>query len=247
MIQRCFSFVSGISSKKINELEFSGVSWDNFSSLLNPSFTDEEKNQILKHINIAKENLSLKNQKFFAEKLERKNHFLLFEHFLDSVCYLDIETTGLSRHHNEITTISAYDGKEVKTFILGINMDSEELCSYLNKYKMFVTYNGLYFDMPFIEHKFPFVSFSDKLHVDLRWVCRKVGLCGGLKKIEKEVGLSRDDDLEGVDGLMAVRLWKKYQKYGNQNALDLLVKYNQADVVNLEKLAKIVFERLNQN
>jgi hypothetical protein len=168
----------------------------------------------------------------------------LFEYFLKDACYLDIETTGLWRDKCKITTISIYDGKEMKTFIHGVNMDEKELSIYLNKYKMFITYNGIYFDMPFIENKFPSVHTHNKLHADLRWACRRVGLYGGLKKIEKEVGITRGDDLEGVDGLMAVRLWKKYEKYGNEDALKLLVKYNQEDVYNLEKLARIVMERL---
>jgi hypothetical protein len=38
-----------------------------------------------------------------------------------------------------------------------------------------------------------------------------------------------------MDGYMAVILWERYQR-GDRTALDLLLKYNREDVVNLELL-----------
>ena len=37
--------------------------------------------------------------------------------------YLDIETTGLDRHYQSITTIALYDGHEIKTYVHGQNLD----------------------------------------------------------------------------------------------------------------------------
>jgi hypothetical protein len=66
---------------------------------------------------------------------------------------------------------------------------------------------------------------------------------GGLKRIEKEVGIQRDDDLQDVDGYEAVRLWYKYKR-GDENALKLLTKYNIADVENLKTLMDFAFQKL---
>jgi uncharacterized protein len=249
MIRKDFSFIEGLTPRLRVEIENKKLSWDDFlnGDVKDVSYLDEDiKKNIISKISLAKKKLGEKDYLFFSKNFEKKNHYLLFEHFLDGACYLDIETTGLWRDKCRITTISVYDGKEMKTFIHGINMDEKEISKFLDKFKMIVTYNGIYFDVPFIEHKFPLVRSDNKLHADLRWACRKVGLFGGLKKIEKEVGITRGDDLEGVDGMMAVRLWKKYEKNGDEAALKLLVKYNQEDVYNLEKLAKIVMERLKE-
>jgi len=43
-----------------------------------------------------------------------------------------------------------------------------------------------------------------------------------------------------MDGYMAVLLWQRYQR-GDRTALDLLLKYNREDVVNLEVLMDRAF------
>ena len=41
--------------------------------------------------------------------------------------------------------------------------------------------------------------------------------------------------LEGVDGYFAVLLWREYELYHDQEALETLLAYNIADTVNLER------------
>lgn len=244
MIRKCFSFIPNLSQKQILELKSKNITWDNFLESAEGIFSDEEASSVFSYVNLAKQKLQEKDPVFFKNTFSKHDHILLFEHFLDSVAYIDIETTGLSKNHNSVTVIGVYDGKKTYTFVKGINLDDKKLSEFLSNFKMIVTFNGSFFDLPFIEHHFPSVSFKDKLHLDLRWVCKRAGLTGGLKNIEKETGISRDDELVGINGSMAVRLWKKYEKNSNKDALNLLVKYNQADVVNLEKLAKIVHSKL---
>jgi hypothetical protein len=75
------------------------------------------------------------------------------------------------------------------------------------------------------------------------YACRLVGLTGGLKTIEGEVGIDRDrPDLSGRD---AVRLWRQYER-GDDAALDTLVSYNREDTENLEALADHVTARLDE-
>ena len=71
---------------------------------------------------------------------------------------------------------------------------------------------------------------------------RSLGLRGGLKKVEKALGLDRGE-LDGVDGLMAVRLWMEYENTGNPHALETLLAYNVADVLSLEALAEYALAR----
>ena len=47
-----------------------------------------------------------------------------------------------------------------------------------------------------------------------------------------------------MSGDDAVLLWHRWRVSSDQNALDLLVKYNQEDVINLKPLAEEVYKRL---
>ncbi len=80
-------------------------------------------------------------------------------------------------------------------------------------------------------------------HFDLCFGAKKVGLTGGLKRIEAEIGIVREDDTVGIDGYEAVLLWQRARR-GDSSALDLLVRYNREDTVNLMELAAVVYPRL---
>jgi len=147
------------------------------------------------------------------------------------VAFVDIETTGLSRYSDEITLIGIYDGEEQHLFIKGKNLHDAR--QKLREFDIIVTFNGKQFDLPFIEHHF--CEKYDCEHLDLRFMLKEFGLKGGLKAIEKELGINRPEEVADVDGREAVRLWRRYIS-GDQKALGLLVKYNREDVVNLKTL-----------
>ena len=85
----------------------------------------------------------------------------------------------------------------------------------------------------------------DQLHVDLRYPLRRLGLSGGLKHVEGLVGLKRDPEVAGLDGWDAVRLWREYQA-GSDKSLATLIKYNTADIENLEHLMLIAYEGMRR-
>ena len=74
--------------------------------------------------------------------------------------------------------------------------------------------------------------------------CKRINLSGGLKKIEKDLGIERD--LEDIDGREAIRLWKKYENNGNEQALEKLIKYNQYDTENLQELLETTHKRMTE-
>jgi len=57
-----------------------------------------------------------------------------------------------------------------------------------------VTYNGARFDLPFIKHEYPEIEF-DQLHADLMYPLRRIGYTGGLKVIERMLGVTRSEDM----------------------------------------------------
>jgi hypothetical protein len=183
-----------------------------------------------------------RNIPYLASRIPLNHHWRAYHDLKDNCCFLDIETTGLSRQYNDITLIGLYNGRKSKFFVNGKNL--HEFSDEIREYPMVVTFNGRCFDIPFIQTKFPKISF-DKFHIDLRFAMRDLGYRGGLKNIERELGISRDEEIRGVDGFEAVRLWYRYKR-GDKQALQKLIQYNQADIENLKTMMEFAFERLKK-
>jgi uncharacterized protein YprB with RNaseH-like and TPR domain len=164
----------------------------------------------------------------------------LFEVFKKKSVYADIETSGGYQGVDEITMIGLFDGRNVRTFVNGIDLDEFEIA--IARYDIMVTFNGTCFDIPFIRRWFPNISLPP-VHIDLRFLLKKLGYAGGLKKIEKDLGIIRDEEIEGMDGYEAVTLWKAYQ-WGDKAALDTLIQYNTADIVNLKPLMEMGYREM---
>jgi hypothetical protein len=71
-------------------------------------------------------------------------------------------------------------------------------------------------------------------HRDLMLDCWQRNLYGGLKAVERALGMSRR--LNDIDGLEAIRLWNRYEQHCDATALRLLLDYNKEDVLNLRAL-----------
>ncbi len=230
MINKTFCHIEGVSKETEKLLWNNNIeNWEQFLekhseiNFLPQSKIDKIKTELF----FSKQNLEENNLKYFREKLDSNEHWRL--HNSCKIAFVDIETTGLSRYTDEITMIGIYDGEIAKSYIQGI--DLEDAKEHLKKFDIIVTFNGKTFDMPFIEYKFK--EKYDIIHLDLRWMLKEFGLSGGLKKIELELGITRPDELLGVDGFEAVRLWRRYKR-GDPNALAKLLKYNYEDIVNLK-------------
>ncbi len=158
----------------------------------------------------------------------------------ERVLFLDIETTGLSLYYDEITIVGwSYAGR-AKTLIKG--NDVTELLSDADKSLAMVTFNGIRFDKRFLEQEFPAILLPD-IHVDLMYLCRRVGLTGGQKSIEQQLDINFREGISDVDGFAAVLLWHRYLR-GDTEALRTLIKYNRADIAAMGSLFDIALERL---
>ena len=168
--------------------------------------------------------------RWFAERLPSAQSWRLFGDFRAGCAYLDVETTGMS-YSAVVTTIALYDGRQVRTYVRGDNLD--EFARDVQDYRLLVTYNGKTFDLPMLRRCLG--CRLDQAHIDLRYVLAGLGLRGGLKACERKVGIARPG-LEEVDGLVAVLLWHDYQRRRDPRALQTLLAYNVEDAVNLERL-----------
>ncbi len=202
-----------------------------------------KKETILAGIDESNDRLNARDFNFFANALPRSEHWRAYRHFSDSVAYVDIETTGLSPKRDDLTVVGIYDGEDAKTYVHGINLD--DIIEELAKYELLVTFNGARFDLPFIKQKYPQIEFN-QLHIDLMYPLRRIGLSGGLKKIEHTLGISRSDETMGIDGFEAVRLWRRYER-GEKHALELLLEYNREDIVNLDTIIGMTHQKFVDN
>jgi len=235
MITRTFCHIKGITERKEQELWKRGInSWEEF---LQKKHLHNSSQSSCTHIQHSITQLQNNNLNFF-QSLPSNQQWRLYKHA--KPCFLDIETTGLSKQRNSVTTIGMFDGQESKVLING--KDIHQFEHEMKQYNMLITFNGKCFDVPFLKHHFPSTNLN-MLHVDLRYVMKTLGYTGGLKKIEKEVGITRTDELAEVDGYEAVRLWKRYKR-GDTAALQTLVEYNRADTVNLKTLMDFAYERM---
>lgn len=155
--------------------------------------------------------------------------------------FLDIETTGLSITNNTITVIGIYlvngDNSEVMQLV-GDNITDSRLMDCLSGVETIYTYNGSRFDLPFITYHLG-VDLSETFeHEDLMFLCQSKNLYGGLKKVEKCLGIKRK--LTEVNGYEAVKLWWRYANNYDKCALDTLLEYNKEDVVNLYTIRNIL-------
>ena len=159
--------------------------------------------------------------------------------FPDRVLFLDIETTGLSHFYDEITIVGWTFGGTAKTLVKG--QDPSPLVKDAARAKVLVTFNGIRFDTKFIAKEFPQVSLPDT-HIDLMYLCRRVGLKGGQKAIENELDIRVRDDLADLDGAAAVVLWHRYMR-GDTAALQKLIRYNRADIAAMGAILDLTVPR----
>lgn len=232
MIKQSFRQIKGIGQKTEELLWENGVEdWSSLADSSNIPLSTKKNDYLKKEIAEAEKELSLNNHKYFSDGLPANQHWRLFKDFKETTAYLDIETTGLYPSSSIITTIAIYDGKEIKHYVNGKNLN--DFKRDISQYNLLVTYNGKSFDVPFIEEFFN-ISLNHS-HIDLRYVLKSLGYSGGLKGCEKQFGIARNE-LDGVDGLFAIYLWDDYRKKNNNKALDTLLAYNIEDVINLEFL-----------
>ena len=182
--------------------------------------------------------------------------------------YIDIETNYVGKkseedpekkfmndHENHLLTIVGIylvdgDKKEVIQLV-GDECTKENILNALNGVGELVTYNGrskrdhIYgytgFDFPVIHAQTGLLLDEGLYHTDLSVVCWEKGLKGGLKKIEKKLGIEREDG--GIrDGKEAMKMWREYKRTGDLEILERLKAYNREDIVNLVLLEQKLAE-----
>lgn len=236
MLSRCFTHLPGIGRATAQKLADAGiVCWDD--ALRHPGlpFKGGLREEFLRGLEESRRKLEAGDALWFSERLAQAEQWRLYPHFKQRAAYVDIETSGLSWPQGQITTIALYDGEDLKVYVNGRNLD--EFLSDIREYTLLVTWNGRAFDVPFICRAMH--TELEMAHLDLFPVIRALGIKGGLKKVEKQLGLERRE-LDGVDGFTAIQLWREFIRWRDPRALETLLAYNSEDVFSLEYLSHFV-------
>ena len=148
--------------------------------------------------------------------------------------YLDIETCA----GGQVTVVGIYREDRGFRQLVGGEITDVAVWQALEGVDTLCTYNGDRFDLPILERQTRLDLRSRFRSLDLLRECRRVGLKGGLKRMEERFGIARGT--RGMKGWDALHLWARYETAGDQEALTLLLAYNREDVMNLVQLERIV-------
>ena len=148
--------------------------------------------------------------------------------------YLDIETA----YSGEITVLGLFRPPSDLIQITHPDIDSGALLEALDGVDEIVTFWGHRFDLPVIRRWLGVNLRETFRSTDLADHCHRHGFYGGLKVVERVLGIERRTD--GLDGADAMRLWEEWRR-GDRRSLRKLLLYNEDDVVNLYLLEKELF------
>ncbi|PSQ15208.1 exonuclease [Halobacteriales archaeon QS_8_69_26] len=233
-VENSFIPVRGVGEVTEKKLWRSGVTaWEEFDgSVVGPTLAD----RIESFVDEARDRLRAGDATYFDREFPGGERWRLYENFRDEACFFDIETTGLSKYRDEVTTVSLHRDGETTTLVRGRDLTAERLRREFADASLLVSFNGARFDVPFLEANYDLTV--ETPHLDVMYPCKKAGFSGGLGEVERALGIDRArPDISGED---AVRLWYQYERGGDRDALETLVSYNREDAENLRPVADAV-------
>jgi hypothetical protein len=242
MLHESFLFLPGVQARTERRLWQEGIlTWDHLLDASSIPGVSKERLSFWKgRIRAAKQAVECDDGIVaMARLLGTRYAWRLYPHLLDNPRFLDIETT---EYCNQVTVVGVSDGDFYQAFVRGRNLDVHRLRAAFRDATCIITFNGSSFDLPILDRNFPGVL-PNVPHIDLRHTCAQAGLRGGLKMIERHLTIRRGDAIREMDGADAILLWYRY-RLGDESALQRLVDYNAADVLNLKPLADIVIPAL---
>lgn len=258
MLTASFIFAKGVTDELERALWSKGlISWDILRqfpeeaiAILGQSRTQKLVEQVVE----AQAALSRGDAAWFRTMWPERERWRLWKGFAtaDKVAFVDIETTGLTPGYDQITVIGLAavpdSGAVATAFVAGKPQPGDEALDRFREaikaYHLVITYNGTSFDVPFIERSFRDSNFRfEQPHLDIMMPARSVGLLGGLKDMEKQVGIVRPAEIKDMRGAEAIQLWGQWKNSGDVAAYRKLTTYCKADCVNLRDFTQAVYAK----
>jgi uncharacterized protein len=236
VIESTFQLTPGVGAYRERQLWAAGVlRWDALPAAPAVALSPRLDARVRAAVEAARAALRGGDADGLAAMLPGRERWRLYRAFAAEAAFLDVETDG-----DEVTVVGVLDAAGPRVYVRGRDLD--DFPARTAGWKLLVTFNGLSFDVPVLRRCFPEWT-PPRAHLDLRHLWGRLGHQGGLKLLERTTGVGRPDHLGGVDGMEAVRLWRRHQA-GEPGALRRLAEYNLYDVVNLEALAALGYNRM---
>ena len=246
MLTSTFTFLQGIGPTTERRLWREGLlDWQRFMSQSRiAGLSPDRKSLYDRELALAQSEYEAGDLRALALRLHRREHWRFYETCRSGILCLDIETTGLTFRDgaDAVTVVGLHRNGQTTTLVQGDTLTAERLQAELDQCALLVTFFGSSFDVPFLRAAFPQLRFGMP-HFDLCLAARRLGLRGGLKHLERELGIERESALGSLNGMDAVRLWTQW-RHGDRAALDLLLAYNAADTENLAPLASLIYKEM---
>lgn len=253
MLTRSFIFAKGMTEELERALWARGVvSWDllrRHSGEASAAIGEARTRKLIQAVVEAQGALAARDTAWFTRNWPERDFWRLWQGYCEpaEVACVDIETTGRTPGYDQITVIGLATGTQTRAFVAerpaDVDLPLTDFPEAMKKCRLLVTFNGVGFDVPFIERHFRTLGFTMAMpHIDLIFPARALGLSGGLKDMEKTLGIVRNQDIADVRGLEAIALWGRWRQ-GDRSAYDRLVTYCQADCANLIAFAEIIYRR----
>ncbi|MBT5829126.1 MAG: hypothetical protein HOH77_02930 [Candidatus Latescibacteria bacterium] len=171
--------------------------------------------------------------------------YTLYHRHKDHALCIDIETAG---YNKPITVVGTYHPKEgpiqYVPYIKNKNLTSQSLYKAFSGYSLFITFNGLSFDLPRLQAEYPGVIPRGIPVLDLYRIIRILGINTNLQVLENTLGIERPD-VHTQRRRIAAKLWHRYETFIDQSSLQKLLDYNEQDTVNLFPIANTLLPILN--
>ena len=256
MLRRTFLHVLRVGPKRERALWGRGITCWEKAHVLAESGLGKWSHHIPEAAERSLLRLNARDALFFASRLPAYERWRIYREFDEDTAFLDIETTW----HGDVTLIGVLFAGEYRAFTRGRDLD--RAIPFLKRAGVVVTYFGAGFDLPVIARELlGGISLKPKReedgifkppagvhlpwagHIDLCPILHRMGIKGGLKSSEQQLGLARPEEVQGLSSEDAPRLWQEYAA-GSAEALDLLIAYNREDVVNLKTIIESVLPDL---
>ncbi len=171
-----------------------------------------------------------------------------------NICFIDIETTGLSRQYNSIYLIGLLyfeddTWKLVQIFADSLDEEEKVLRSFLNlisKFNKIITYNGDSFDIPFINYRLKKYHIQGKIYEEISMDLYKIVKNNKhylnienlkLKTLERYLGIFREDIYNGKD---CIEFYLEYTRTKDYELEERVLKHNFDDLYYMPDIIQIL-------
>ncbi len=241
MIRGALLHLPGLGPNGVRQLRLAGI--DDWTTLRRypglRNMAAQQRAKLILSIDACEKALCDDDVAYLIKTFKPCDRWRILNHYFSRASYFDLETTGLGAE-SDITLIGLWHRDRFHAFVRGRNLDG--FLDILDEIDLLISFNGASFDVPRVTERFRIPDLPCA-HLDLRWLCYREHLKGGLKIIERQLGIQRPAELCGVDGDMATWLWHKWERENSEDALKRLIAYCRADVTALKTIAAQLLAR----